>query len=300
VSAPDGYDTRVPSNVYEYFQSGAARMGTTVSSLFDIEFRNYKIERDRVSNFIQNGSDYLTGGYRQITNVILNDRYEVGEGLVIDTKKGGVGFRNHTIPTEQFTYGASWEEDLLFIEPVTECVNLNISVDFTYYPVSAMTARNMRLVDHGGFHALSKEYPWYNVSDHQKDPMLRYRAYKGGWYSNVLTMLLFNITNPSDRNGTTKAFQYWNSHEGKEFPLPVEYNSKDFLKNATSLLQMDSIVTGHYSEFLGFSGFWNEGTNATQEVNGTITNDTFLSGYDFLPPNPFNLSLFENYTEARK
>ncbi len=58
---------------------------------------------------------------------------------MVDTIRGGIGFRNHTIPTQVYL-GAEWDEDLLWIEPVTECVNLNLSVEFNKLPYTSVNS----------------------------------------------------------------------------------------------------------------------------------------------------------------
>ena len=140
------------------------------------------------------------------------------EGLVVDTINGGVGFRNHTIPPG-FRYGATWEEDLLFIEPESVCVDTNVTIDYqiTPAPNSSASVTNLVLTDRGGFVNLNHTYPEANLTDTQKNPDLWTRAYKGAWMTNAYTMLYYNITNP--RNGTTKSFSYVDSILGKTFPL---------------------------------------------------------------------------------
>merc|ERR1712000_288386 len=165
VESPTGYDTRIPTNVYQFFQSGLSRLGQTVSSLFDIEYRNYRVEKDSVDRFFQNGSAYLVGDYRRLTNMAIN------EGLVVDTKNGGVGFRNHTAPAERLPLGAQWSEDILFIEPVTECVNLNVTLEYkipdhTGIPgLENSRVGNLSLVDRGGFVDFDPNIPLYGSSD---------------------------------------------------------------------------------------------------------------------------------------
>ncbi|KAL8721861.1 MAG: hypothetical protein Q9225_001538 [Loekoesia sp. 1 TL-2023] len=58
------------------------------------------------------------------------------EGLVVntvhsgDTVRGGIGLRNHTVPSG-LPYGGRWSEDLLWIEPVTACVDTNLTFHFS-------------------------------------------------------------------------------------------------------------------------------------------------------------------------
>lgn len=226
VDAPAGYDTRIPRNVYEFFQSGVPRLGQTVSSLFDIEYRNYRLTRDSFHGFFQNGSDYLIGDYRQITNVALNDELEVVEGLVVDTKNGGVGFRNHTAPAKQLELGAQWSEDILFIEPVTECAGLNITLQYnipdeSFPGLTNGRVVNLTLVDRGGFVDFDRAVPLYDEGSDQEDPQLSLRAYKGAWRSNMHMMYLFNISKPDDIVDDRIVLPYLDSEHGKAIPLPA-------------------------------------------------------------------------------
>lgn len=69
-------------------------------------------------------------------------------------KSGGVGFRNHSAPPFQ-PFGSTWTEDVLFIQPVTQCVDTNLTLDFSiskndsegdYSGISQMV-----LTERGGF-----------------------------------------------------------------------------------------------------------------------------------------------------
>ena len=116
---PGGYDRNLPRNLTEVYSAGLTGLSKTVSSAFDIQWRTFQ-EVQRKAND-QGGQPFLVGSYRHLRQVLLNDAWEVYEGLIVDTKTGGIGFRNHTIPATPLPYGAFWSEDLLFIEPETEC-----------------------------------------------------------------------------------------------------------------------------------------------------------------------------------
>ena len=68
-------------------------------------------------------STVLQGIVNPVQYVLLNEKVEAVEGLIVDTRVGNasIGFRNHTFPQVQAS-GAQWTEDLLFLEPVTACV----------------------------------------------------------------------------------------------------------------------------------------------------------------------------------
>lgn len=92
--------------------------------------------------FFNNESDYLVGTYRQIQTLILDETIKPVEGLIVDAKSGGLGFRNHTVPANS-EHGATWAEDLLFILPETHCENTNLTIEFTVASSKERTATSI-------------------------------------------------------------------------------------------------------------------------------------------------------------
>jgi len=155
---PDGYDVRIPKNITEIYSAGHSKLANSVASVFDIEWRNYR--KVLKSAMQKDGQSYLVGDYRQLKQMVLNDAYEPVEGLIVNTKTGGIGFRNHTTPPP-FPFGSSWSEDILFIEPETECVDLNITLDFNI-PLEKSSrgeVENVTVTDHGGFANFNRDLP---------------------------------------------------------------------------------------------------------------------------------------------
>jgi hypothetical protein len=207
VDLPNGYDNRIPQNVTDAFTSGIAENNRTISSVFDIQWRTYGKTTD---NDIGLNQTYLVGSYRTMRSMILDDAIEPVEGLIVDTQNGAIGFRNHTVPPSS-KYGATWSEDILFIQPETECVDTNLTLDFAIplnqYPSGV---HNITLVDHGGFANFNKELPTYDYNDTQANPSLQQRAFFAATYNNIFSMLYLNVTNPKpDR------FRYLDSYVGK-------------------------------------------------------------------------------------
>ncbi|KZL65247.1 hypothetical protein CI238_13373 [Colletotrichum incanum] len=128
----------------------------------------------------------------------------VVKGLVLDGIAGGVGFRNHTIP-KNIKRGASWSEDLLFIEPIASCVNTNLTLDF-----EILLNKSSISFNRGRFVDINKTYLSYDRDNAQSNPDLRARAYRAAWLNNALTM---------------QAFLYLDSKLGKEFVLEQNYNT---------------------------------------------------------------------------
>lgn len=148
-SFPYGYDINIPAPLQEVYSSGTDD-STTISNYFDIEWRRYRTTFDEKNRELNNGSAYLVGSSRVMTSLALNNIVEPIEGILADTISGAIAFRNHTVPLG-FEHGAEWEEDLLFIEPETVCVNTNVTVDFEIgrYINSTVSYENVTLTDRG-------------------------------------------------------------------------------------------------------------------------------------------------------
>jgi hypothetical protein len=50
-------------------------------------------------------------------------------GLVVDMDNPGIGLWNRTLPTET-PHGGVWPADVLWLEPVSACVDTNLSLDY--------------------------------------------------------------------------------------------------------------------------------------------------------------------------
>ncbi|KAK2801990.1 hypothetical protein FQN50_007548 [Emmonsiellopsis sp. PD_5] len=210
---PYGYDSRIPGNVTDAFGSGLEGLAPTVSGIFDIEWRTYGID---FSERVNNGSRYLIGNYRQAGILALNNAYDIIEGLIVDTKNGGIGFRNHTIPSP-LPHGGEWSEDLLFVEPHTQCIDTNLTLDFRIGLNASIKAKELVLTDRGGFVNFNTTYPYYDLNDTQSNPDLIGRAYKAAYLNNAQTMMYLNVSNPNEGNLT--AWSYLNSKMNKTFTL---------------------------------------------------------------------------------
>ena len=218
-----GYDTRLPRSLSGMFQSGLVDHDRTVSSIFDIEWRSYTMSQN---SRVNNGSPYLVSSYRQLTTLIAEGSITAIEGLIVDNSHGGLGFRNHSIPSLS-QLGAQWSEDLLFVEPETICVNTNLTIDFTIGSEShADSVQDLVLTDRGGFANLSKNVPEYNRSSPQTNADLFGRAYEAAWLNNLLTMMYFNVTNSRDL--TLGPSGYIDSSIGRQFKLPITLPSVSY------------------------------------------------------------------------
>jgi hypothetical protein len=266
------YDALVPQSLLELYQSGLDDLPETVSSFFDIQTRQWTTATDPKK---ENGKPFLVDAFRMLEPLVLNNAIEAKEGLVVDTKQGQIAFRHHRTPN-QVGAGAEWSEDLLVLEPVTECVNTNLTIEFKIPPngqLGGSDDTSLTLIDNGGFVDLVQHYPTMNVTTSQEDPQLRFRAYKAAWLVNVYSMLILNVTRPSPN-----AFAYLNSERGKRFALEAGFGTL----GSASTVNMDQ----------SFYSLVDPSANTKSNRTSSITNETISSGlYD----NPFNLTT-TNYT----
>lgn len=236
---PYGYDTGIPENIKTIYSSGTQNR-TTVSNYFDIQWRRYMTTSSGLYN---NGSQYVVSAFRNMESLILNNARHGVEGLIVDSVSGGVGLRNHTFPPG-FAYGVTWEEDILFIEPETVCVDTNLTLDFTITSANSSLIDKVALTDRGGFVHLNTTYPEPDVSDPQKNADLYGRAYKAAWLNNAYTAVYYNVTNPSNHSAGVHAFSYLNSEMNKTFSIG--------LTSTSSILGFDALTLS--PKFGGYLG----------------------------------------------
>lgn len=235
-------DITVPGNYISPLRDGASKFSSSVSSIFDIQWRNY------IDVALEGSKDvFLKPAFRQLDMLILDGGIRPLEGLIVDMETGGLGFRNHTIPKDHFVYGTSWTEDILFIEPETQCTDLNFTVDFRISNLGSQEfAVNPHLTDHGGFSGL-RNYPTPNMTwtftNGQDDPDLKKRATDAGWLNNFLTMVYFNATDP-DMTDILRL----DVSEGDVFDIP------SFKNNTTFRVAYDVVKTNpNFGEYLNLT-----------------------------------------------
>ncbi|PGH10946.1 hypothetical protein AJ79_05192 [Helicocarpus griseus UAMH5409] len=238
----------LPENFIAPFRDGATKFSSSVSSIFDMQWRTYVNDAIDPSKGV-----FLRPVYRQLAPLLLEDKIMPVEGLVVDVKTGGIGFRSHTVPERHFEYGSKWNEDILFIEPETKCVNLNFTLDFKI-PRDIVTSdeyvEELRIVDHGGFSGLRKNpAPSLKriLSNGQVGINLRDRAASAAWFNNFLTMVFYNATNPDMDN-----IKRLDVSEGDSFPLPSFSHNTSFRVGYEII--RSNMEFGEYLNLTGKSG----------------------------------------------
>jgi hypothetical protein len=187
----------IPENYTAMFSSVTSDLGSTVSGLFDIQYRRWKFDRWGIQD---KGQPFVTGDSHFIQSLIAQEKIVLVEGLVVDMRNSpGIGFRNHTIPVG-LEHGGTWTEDLTWVEPVTRCADTNLSIQFrdenTEDDVYDKTA--FSVIDRGAFTGLdvhTLESPAW-IDNQTLD--LFGRAHKAARMHNVLVASSLNVTLPLD------------------------------------------------------------------------------------------------------
>ena len=174
----------LPSNLTEIFSSGSKNDRSLVAGAFDIEYRSFVQASNDTSDSTPSGALNVDQGrkrtqatFRMYESLILKNQVNVVDGLIVDTKVGGIGFRNHTVPIDPGR-GSEWTEGLLWIQPETVCIPTNISFEYTI-PESLAEGSDVDLIDGGGFSGSAEDSPPLNLNDTQTRPELFARAHKG-------------------------------------------------------------------------------------------------------------------------
>ncbi|KAJ7226317.1 hypothetical protein C8J57DRAFT_1197617 [Mycena rebaudengoi] len=142
--------------------------------------------------------------YSMTESIILRKGIFAVGGLIVDLEKPGIGLWNHTFPAKS-PNGAVWEEDVMWIEPVSTCIDANLTVDYELHDLDDLTAaRKFNLTDRGGFFDLTRDYPEMSRDGQKLD--LWQHAWKGVVLSNFFSMqALNNLTRNESYSGRSFA-----------------------------------------------------------------------------------------------
>ncbi|KAF7373472.1 hypothetical protein MSAN_00556900 [Mycena sanguinolenta] len=209
--------TIIPADIVNRFNS-------TPYGNFGMQFRRYY---NGTAGF---NYSMLVPQFATTESLILRTGIFAVDGLIVDLDNPGIGLWNHTLPVGT-SRGATWSEDVLWLEPVSECVDTNLTIDYVLEDaaLSSNQVDNYNLVDHGGFYNLTSIYP--TLDRDGQNISLQQHAYKGAVLSNFYTMSNLGL---AARNA---------SYEGKVFP--VNFTQTTFFGGQTqtiSMLYMGSVT----------------------------------------------------------
>jgi hypothetical protein len=212
----------LPFNFTEMFTSATSGQGNTISGLFDIQYRRWKWIRD---GLINGGQPYVRGDNRQMASLITEDSIVLLEGLIVDMRDTpGVGFRNHTVPTG-LTHGGTWQEDITWIEPVTQCADTNLTVELRSQETDDFgTNDTYYIVDRGAFRDLDDTVLQSPVWNDNQTLDLFGRAHKAARMHNVIVASSYNITLPLGDPSATVSAMHVAQTQGSGAPSGTFFN----------------------------------------------------------------------------
>lgn len=150
-------------------------------SPFRVEYRNY---------YNDSKDEFSIGRLTHIeSQVARNDIFAV-EGLVVDMENPGIGFWNHSFPSTK--YGGRWSQNILWLEPVSACVDTNIAIDFSLIDDDSL-ANAWDIVDRGGIVGLTSLPPALGEANQQIVDLLA-RAEYGSYLAKLTAMQSYNIS----------------------------------------------------------------------------------------------------------
>lgn len=127
--------------------------------------------------------------------VLRNDIFAIS-GLIVDmTLSPGIGLWNNTIPVLQ--RGGAWSHEVLWLEPITSCVNTNLTLDYALTNnADPAQVDYYNLTDRGGFVDLTTVYPTFSRDGQHIN--IRAHAYKAAVLTNFNAMRTLNVTHGND------------------------------------------------------------------------------------------------------
>ncbi|KAI8584774.1 hypothetical protein K450DRAFT_217977 [Umbelopsis ramanniana AG] len=202
----------------------------TQSSL-NIQFRKYAT---KVQSGVNNNQAVPVGELTNIQSFLLSDSITAAEGIVVDmTSTPGVGIVQHTFPSDN--QGGQWYRDVLWLEPATECVDTNLTIQFKLSDDLTTPVNNsMVLVDKGGLFDLTTTQP-DAYTDTIDNIDLRHHAYAGAVWGNLAVLSALNVTRSASHYGNTYPLtpNSLNNIGSLSF-MPIDFLSQMAFGNITS------------------------------------------------------------------
>ncbi|KAH8553474.1 hypothetical protein BGW37DRAFT_485867 [Umbelopsis sp. PMI_123] len=273
--------TEIYANITSKFTSPSG----TQSSL-NMQYRQYTTQ---IQSGVNNNQPTSVGHLTNLKSFILSNSTTAAEGVVIDmTNTPGIGILQHSFPTD--SDGSSWFRDVLWLEPITECVNTNLTIQYKISSDFVTPVVNSTiLVDKGGIFNLTTQQPSpYNDTINNID--LRYHAYTGAVWGNLATLRAANTS----RNA---------SHYGSTYPLrPPATNSIGYLSflPIDYLAQMASgnMTDAYFVPSTGYVQSYCQGYNQDSTFNATtrMIHCSLLLGTPYSTSGSNNIVLQTNET----
>lgn len=184
----------IPANVTAKFSSVNAQGPQ------NIQYRQYSAQ---ILDGVNDQEMIPVGSLTNLQSFFLTDSIVAAEGVIIDmTTTPGVGIIQHTFPADN--EGSSWSREILWLEPVTECVDTNLTVQYKIsdFDLATPVTNSTVVIDRGGLVDLTTTQPLpYNDTSESID--LRHHAYTGAVWGNLALLRAVNATRNSSHIGNS-------------------------------------------------------------------------------------------------
>ncbi|KAI8584775.1 hypothetical protein K450DRAFT_217979 [Umbelopsis ramanniana AG] len=184
----------INANVTSKFTSPAG----TQSSL-NMQYRQYSME---IIDGVNTGQPTSVGKLANLQSYITSNSTTAAEGIVVDmTNTPGIGIMQHTFPSD--SEGGSWFRDVLWLEPLTECLDTNLTIQYKISSdLTTPVVNSTVLVDKGGLFDLTTKQP-DPYTDTITSIDLAHHAYTGAVWGNLAVLRAINITRNASHYGST-------------------------------------------------------------------------------------------------
>ncbi|KAG2184426.1 hypothetical protein INT43_000335 [Umbelopsis isabellina] len=179
-------DLTIPQNITDTFTS------TNHTSPFNLQYRRYVMS----TNDVNSTSLHPVPDVTISNSVLLSNKLFAVDGLIIDTTESpGVGIGNLQVP--YLPHGATWNQEMLWIEPETACVDLGFTLNFKLSDTATVSIygsdNNVSLTDQGGFSNFNYTFSDYGRNGQQIT--MEDRAKKLAFFTNIFIKAEYNISN---------------------------------------------------------------------------------------------------------
>ncbi|KAF9013149.1 hypothetical protein BDQ17DRAFT_1321040 [Cyathus striatus] len=223
--------TEINPSIIEQFNS-------TPYGPFNIQFRRYF-----KSSIGHNNLSILGGQYSTLESFILRDGIFAVDGAIVDlTETPGIGLSNHTAPPS-LKDGATWSQEMLWLEPVTTCVDTNLTIDYVLEDGPNASIDTFNLTDRGGFVGLTTQYP--SLDRDGQNINLYQHAYKGAVISNAYSMIALNNLTRS-QSSVGQAFPLDTMRDASFIPGVMKTLNLGYLSNVSMESGSQSTVCRGY------------------------------------------------------
>lgn len=188
-----------------------------------------------------------------LQSLVLCDDIFAISGLIVNmTLNPGIRLWNNMIPMLQC--GGAWSNEVLWLEPVTSCVNTNLTFDYALGNNDDPPQVDFyNLTDQGGFINLTTLYPTFSHDGQHIN--VHANSYKAAVLTNFNSMRSLNITYCNNSyigrafsiNNMSEANPLWQAPFTAGSLKPLALNTWDGTNTSSLMIDLDTSCSGYGS-----------------------------------------------------